>query len=75
MSDAYAGLINSAVVGVFYQAPGDWPEVDPEPEGFDPSTHTVVEVQAYLSEHPDETDTVLAAEAAGKNRTTLMEAS
>ena len=42
------------------------------PLGFDPGEHTVAEVEAYLAEHPDETDTVLAAEAAGKNRTTLV---
>jgi hypothetical protein len=38
---------------------------------FDPGEHTVTEVEEYIAAHPDEADTVLAAEAAGKNRTTL----
>ena len=46
------------------------PEVDPE--GFDPGAHTVADVEAYLAEHPDERDRVLAAEAAGKNRVSLV---
>ncbi len=41
------------------------------PLGFDPEEHTVAEVEAYIAEHPEETDAVLATEAAGKNRTTL----
>lgn len=36
---------------------------------FDPSAHTVDEVNAYLADHPDDTDRVLEAERAGKNRT------
>lgn len=40
--------------------------------GFDPGAHTVAEVQAYLAEHPDQTDTVLDRERAGKARTTLI---
>lgn len=62
-------------------------DVDPEPETpsaadpgtaavdeaqFDPSEHTVAEVQDYLAAHPDETDTVLERERAGKARTTLI---
>ena len=39
---------------------------------YDPSEHTVEEVRTYLAEHPEETDAVLAAEADGKNRTTLV---
>ena len=38
---------------------------------FDPSTHTVADVEAYIAEHPDEEEAVLAAEKAGKNRATL----
>lgn len=38
---------------------------------FDPSAHTVEEVQAFLVEHPELTEVVLAAEMAGKNRSTL----
>jgi hypothetical protein len=38
---------------------------------FDPGDHTVAEVEQYLADHPDQADTVLAAEAAGKDRATL----
>ena len=31
------------------------------------------EVLAYVDEHPDETDDIVAAEEAGKNRITLLE--
>jgi len=49
--------------------PGGEPEADVE--AFDPGGHTVAEVQDYLAAHPDQTDAVLDAEAAGKNRATL----
>lgn len=39
---------------------------------YDPGAHTVAEVTAYIAEHPDEEEAILAAEAAGKNRTTLV---
>lgn len=39
---------------------------------FDPGEHTVAEVQAYLADHPDEADAVLAAERAGKARVGLV---
>jgi hypothetical protein len=39
---------------------------------FDPSEHTVAEVQAYADEHPDEVADILAAEQAGKDRSTLV---
>jgi hypothetical protein len=59
--------------------PAEAPEPGDEPtepievtEEFDPSDHTVAEVQAYLDEHPDETDAVLDRERAGKARTTLI---
>lgn len=46
---------------------------DPAVDGeFDPSAHTVAEVQDYLAANPDQTDTVLARERAGKARTTLI---
>lgn len=54
----------------------DEPEpADDEPaadEGFDPSAHTVTEVQAYLGEHPDQATYVLDRERAGKARVTLI---
>jgi hypothetical protein len=40
--------------------------------GFDPGEHTVAEVQDYLEEHPDEAEAVLAAEADGKGRSSLI---
>jgi hypothetical protein len=40
--------------------------------GFDPGEHTVAEVEEYLADHPDERDSVLGAERAGKNRSTLV---
>jgi len=41
---------------------------------FDPGEHTVAEVEAYAADHPDELDAIVAAERAGKNRTTLLTA-
>lgn len=38
---------------------------------FDPSQHTVDEVKAFLADHPESADAVLAAEAAGKNRSSI----
>ncbi|QGJ92693.1 hypothetical protein QDA04_gp23 [Microbacterium phage Megan] len=49
--------------------PADEPATD---EGFDPSAHTVTEVQAYLGEHPDQATYVLDRERAGKARVTLI---
>lgn len=43
-------------------------------EGFNPSDHTVAEVLAYIAENPDQKDAVIAAEKAGKNRTTVVSA-
>jgi hypothetical protein len=39
---------------------------------FDPSDHTVPEVEDYVDQHPDEAGAILDAERAGKNRTTLV---
>jgi hypothetical protein len=39
---------------------------------FDPSAHTVEEVNAYLAEHPDEEDEVLELERAGKSRAGVL---
>jgi hypothetical protein len=74
VSDAPGGLFNSAAVGVDYAAPGAPP---PEPKtgaakAYDPGEHTVAEVEEYIAKHPDQADAVLAAEAAGKARTTLV---
>jgi len=51
--------------------PEDEP-VQPADDGFDPSAHTVTEVQAYLGEHPDQATYVLDRERAGKARVTLI---
>lgn len=40
--------------------------------GYDPAEHTVAEVEEYARDHPDEVETLLDAEEAGKNRTTLV---
>lgn len=47
--------------------PGD----DAEDEDYDPTQHTVAEVQQYLRENPDQRDAVLAREREGANRTAL----
>ena len=39
---------------------------------FDPGSHTVAEVEAYIDAHPDEEDAVLSAERSGKNRASLV---
>jgi hypothetical protein len=51
----------AAVFVVDFDAPGE----------FDPSEHTVAEVEDHLAEYPDDADRVLDAERAGKNRVTL----
>lgn len=40
-------------------------------EAYDPSKYGVDEVNAYLAEHPEERDAVIAAERNGKNRKTI----
>jgi hypothetical protein len=76
VSDAPAGLINSAAVGVDYSLDEVTPVAKSAPKPttptFDPGEHTVTEVQDYLDAHPDQADAVLAAEQAGKARTTLV---
>lgn len=39
---------------------------------YDPSVHTVAEVQEYVDSHPDELEAVYDAEVAEKNRSTLV---
>lgn len=39
--------------------------------GFDPAAHTVTEVIGYAEDNPDQIEEILAAEQAGKARTTL----
>jgi hypothetical protein len=40
--------------------------------GYDPAAHTVDEVVEFAEEHPDQVTDIYAAEAAGKNRSTLL---
>jgi hypothetical protein len=54
------------------------PEQEPIEEGsdmpqYDPADHTVDEVKGYLTKYPEETDRVLAMEAAGRGRKGLLE--
>jgi hypothetical protein len=44
-----------------------------EDEEYDPGEHTVLEVQAYLAEHPEETEEVLARERNGRARKGILE--
>lgn len=39
---------------------------------FDPSAHTVAEVNEYIKAHPDEAPAVLKREREGQNRTTVV---
>jgi hypothetical protein len=70
--------VNSYVVGVEYDEPGEAPAdtapaAAPEPASpLDPSDGTVDEVNAYLAEHPEDADRVLAAERAGKARVGVL---
>jgi len=50
----------------------DPPVADDASDEFDPSRHTIADVEAYLDANPDDIDRVLAAEREGKNRTTLL---
>lgn len=45
----------------------------PASEPYDPGAHTVAEVKAHVTEHPDEAEAILAAEYAGQARITLIE--
>jgi hypothetical protein len=46
---------------------------DPDPQAeFDPSAHTVAEVNDYLDANPDDADRVLAAERDGKARVSIV---
>ena len=52
---------------------GETPSGDEPPEpGFDPADHTIAEVLDYLDENPDALQDVIALEASGKARSTLL---
>lgn len=44
------------------------------PVVFDPAEHTVDEVKAFVAEHPELAEPVVAAEKAGKNRSSITSA-
>lgn len=54
--------------------PVEVPATEDDDEQFDPGDFTVDEVIAYVEANPDEADAILEAEAAGKNRSTLIAA-
>lgn len=64
---------NRQAVGLdpIWTGAGEPPEIDPG--GYDPGDDTVADVQAYVEANPDQRSTVLAAEKAGKNRSTLVD--
>ena len=68
--------VNDHVVGVEYAPPGSEPAPEQKTQkpasSFDPGEHTVADVEAYISKHPDQRDAVLAAEKSGKARATLV---
>ena len=53
-------------------AEGDEEEVEQVDSDYDPSEHTVNEVNEYVAEHPEEADAIYAAEEAGKARTGIL---
>jgi hypothetical protein len=48
-------------------------EAPPESGPYDPTPHTVAEVQQYVTQNPDQRAAVAEAERAGRNRTTLLD--
>ena len=58
---------------VFVEAPEEPTIAEVPVEEFNPYNFTVAEVKEWVTAHPDQRDEVLAAEAAGKNRSTLTE--
>lgn len=48
------------------------PESEPESQLFNPSDHTVNEVNEYLAAHPDDYERVLAAERADRGRKGIL---
>jgi hypothetical protein len=56
-----------------YRTTGDGEaEVEETAENYDPAEHTVTDVKAYVEQHPDKKDEILAKEEDGKARTTLV---
>ena len=53
-------------------AEGDEEEVEQVDTDYDPSEHTVAEVNEYLADHPEEADAIYAAEESGKGRAGIL---
>lgn len=59
---------------VLAEPPGPTGPVAPDgPGSYDPGDHTVTEVQAYVTEHPDERGAITQQEQAGKTRASLLD--
>jgi len=55
------------------ELPFDEPAVAAHKDQYDPSYHTVVEVNEYLAVHPEERERILEDERGGKNRKGILE--
>jgi hypothetical protein len=55
------------------ELPFDEPAVAAHKDQYDPSYHTVVEVNEYLAAHPEERERILEDERGGKNRKGILE--
>jgi len=51
---------------------GDVDTTDDDEDAFDPGDHTVAEVEQFIAENPELRDDVIAAERAGKNRSSIV---
>lgn len=49
------------------------PAADDGSEAFDPGEHTVADVKAWVTDHPDQVQAIYDAEVAGKARQTLLD--
>jgi hypothetical protein len=63
---------HTGVAGAVEDEVDDDDEVEQVESDYDPSAHTVAEVNDYISEHPEEADAIYAAEEAGKNRAGII---
>ena len=54
------------------QVTSDEGEHSEAPVGFDPSAHTIAEVEDHVRQNPDSRDEMLLAEEEGKARVTLL---
>ena len=64
-SHVEVAAVEAAVQAAAAVDPSDAPPAD---DLFDPALFTVAEIAAYLEQHPDEVDAIVAAEKAGRGR-------